>query len=121
MARPGGLVWLRRMSWPVVASVAVLVVFSLSALFAPFVAPYDYAEQNRAFPNCPPSPLRLNQPSLWVSDGMLYARRYVLQAAAGRTYETTAERVPLSWFTRGSLLTTVQPEERLFLLGTDAL
>ena len=26
-----------------------------SALFAPFVAPYDYAEQNRGFPNCPPS------------------------------------------------------------------
>jgi peptide/nickel transport system permease protein len=103
------------------ASLAVLVVLYLSALFAPFVAPYDYAEQNRAFPNCPPSQLRVNPPRLWLSEGVLYTHPYVLKAARGRTYEVTAEKISLAWFTRGALLTAARPEERVFLLGTDAL
>jgi peptide/nickel transport system permease protein len=109
------------MSWPVKLSVVVLAVLYLSALFAPFFAPYDYAEQNRAFPNCPPSPLHVNPPTLWTSDGLLYTHPYVLAAGPGRRYEQGAAKVPLAWLTRGSLLTTREPSARVFLLGTDGL
>lgn len=109
------------MSWPVKMSVVVLTVLYMSALFAPFFAPYDYAEQNRGFPNCPPSPLRLNPPGLWASEGMLYTHGYVLAAGAGRRYSKGHEKIPLAWLTRGSLLTTQDPAARVFLLGTDGL
>lgn len=109
------------MSWPVRVSVVVLAVFYVAALFAPFFAPYDYAEQNRQFPNCPPSRLHLNPPSAWAGEGMLYSRAYALVPGAGRRYVETGEKVPLAWLTRGSLLTTRDPAARVFLLGTDGL
>ena len=110
-----------RMSSPVVASVIVLALLYATALFAPQVAPYDYAEQNRAYPHCPPSPLEMNPPDLWAVEGVLYTHPYTLAAASGRTYVAGAEKVPLAWFTRGRLLTTARPGDRLFLLGTDGL
>lgn len=109
------------MSRPVKASVLVLALLYASALFAPLVAPYDYAEQNRAYPNCPPSPLRVNPPGLWRSEGLLYTHPYVLAAAGGRVYEMGAEKVPLALLARGRVLTTARSEDRLFLLGTDGL
>jgi peptide/nickel transport system permease protein len=109
------------MSWPVKVSVIVLAILYSSALFAPFCAPYDYAEQNRGFPNCPPSPLRVNPPMLWGNEGVLYTHPYVLAAGTGRRYGQAPEKVPLAWFTRGSLLTTRDPGARVFLLGTDGL
>jgi peptide/nickel transport system permease protein len=109
------------MSWPVKMSVVVLTVLYMSALFAPFFAPYDYAEQNRGFPNCPPSRVHLNPPGLWASEGMLYTHAHVLAPGAGRRYAESAEKVPLAWLTRGSLLTTQDPAQRVFLLGTDGL
>jgi peptide/nickel transport system permease protein len=112
---------MRRTSRTAVASMAVLALLYASALFAPFVAPYDYAQQNRGYPNCPPSPLRLNPPARWRTEGVLYTHPYALGAAGGRVYQLGPERVPLAWFSRGSLLTTARPEDRLFLLGTDGL
>ncbi|MCC6765321.1 MAG: ABC transporter permease [Deltaproteobacteria bacterium] len=109
------------MSWPVRVSVALLGLFYGVALFAPFVAPYDHAEQNRGFPNCPPSRLRLNAPGRWASEGMLYTRAYVLAPGPGRRYTESTERIPLAWLARGSLLTTRDPSARMFLLGTDGL
>lgn len=109
------------MSWPVRASVVLLGLFYGVALFAPFVAPYDYAEQNRAFPNCPPSRLHLNPLGLWMTEGAFYTHPYVLAPGTGRRYDASTEKVPLAWFTRGSLLTTGDPAARVFLLGTDGL
>jgi peptide/nickel transport system permease protein len=109
------------MSWPVKMSIAVLGILYVSALFAPFFAPYDYAEQNRGFPNCPPSPLRLNPPALWASEGLIYTHPYVLAAGTGRRYTRSEEKIPLAFLTRGSLLTTRDPAARVFLLGTDGL
>jgi peptide/nickel transport system permease protein len=109
------------MSWPVKASVAVLVVLYGSALFAPFFAPYDYAQQNRGFPNCPPSRIHVNPPRLWPSEGLLYTHPHVLAPGAGRNYTESDAKVALAWLTRGSLLTTRDPGDRLFLLGTDGL
>ena len=109
------------MSWPVKMSIAVLVILYTSALFAPFFAPYDYAEQNRGFPNCPPSPLRLNGPGLWTSEGLLYTHPFVMAPGTGRRYTTGDEKVALAFFTRGSFLTTRDPAARVFFLGTDGL
>ncbi len=109
------------MSWPVRVSVVILVVLYAGALFAPFLAPYHYAFQNRGFPNCPPSPIRVNSPGLWASEGVLYTHPHVLAPGTGRRYSQTEEKVRLAWFTRGSLLTTADPAARVFLLGTDGL
>jgi peptide/nickel transport system permease protein len=111
----------RRMSWTAIASVAVLCVLYASALFAPWIAPYDYAAQSRQYPNCPPSRIRLNPPSRWVEEGTLYTRRVHLDAGAGRVYREEDGKVPLAWLTRGVLLTTALPEDRVFFLGTDGL
>ncbi len=102
-------------------SVVVLAVFYTVALFAPFFAPYDYAEQNRGFPNCPPSPILLNTPGAWASEGILYTHPFVLAAGTGRRYSPSEEKIPLAWLTRGSLLTTRDPAARVFFLGTDGL
>lgn len=109
------------MSWPAAASFVILSVFYAGALFAPALAPYHYAAQNRAFPHCPPSPIRVNPPGLWGSDGVLYTLGYELEAAAGRRYVRGTEKIPLRWLTRGALLTTADPDARVFFLGTDAL
>jgi peptide/nickel transport system permease protein len=111
----------RSMSWPVKVSVAVLVILYASAFFAPFFAPYDYTEQNRGFPNCPPSTLHLNPPGLWTSAGLLHTYAYALAPGTGRRYTSSPEKVPLAFFTRGSLLTTRDPAARVFFLGTDGL
>ncbi len=118
---PASVASTRRVSWLVVLSMGVLLVLYASALFAPVVAPYDPAVQNREYPNCPPSPLRLNPPRSWWSEGVLYTHRYVLTGTAGRAYTPTPEKVPLRWLTRGHVLTTARPEDRVFLLGTDGL
>jgi len=110
-----------RMSWPVIASIAILTVLYAAAALAPLVAPYDYAQQNRDFPNCPPSPTRVNPPHLWTSAGVLYTHPFVLTPGQGRRYTVGADEVPLAWFTRGVLLTTRDPAARVFLLGTDGL
>jgi len=110
-----------RMSWPVKMSIAVLAVLYVSAFFAPFFAPYDYAEQNRGFPNCPPSRVRVNPPGLWASEGMLFTHPLVLQPGTGRRYSQAEEKAPLAWFARGTFLTTKDPSQRVFLLGTDGL
>jgi len=109
---PGIVVWL---------SATILTVLYLTALAAPFVAPYDYTEQNRASPNCPPSRLYLNPPSQWA-ESVLYTHAFVLLDPQTRRYaEQQDVRVPIEWFTRGHLFTTPPGSEKFFLLGTDSL
>ena len=110
-----------RVTWTAVASLVILTLLYASALLAPWIAPYDYAAQNRDFPNCPPSPVRMNAPTRWLTAGMLYTHPLELEPGAGRTYRRREEKVPLAWFTRGVLLTTAHPDDRAFFLGTDAL
>lgn len=109
------------MSWPVRFSVVVLAVFYTVALFAPFFAPYDFAEQNRESPNCPPSSVHVNSPTLWATEGLLYSHPHQLVPGVGRRYVESDEKVPLAWFTRGRFLTTADPAARVHLLGTDGL
>lgn len=74
--RPGLLVWI---------SIVVLAVFYTMAVFASFVAPYDYTEQNRAFPHSPPSSLHMNSPSAWKTS-VLYTYPLKLSDAITRKY-----------------------------------
>ncbi|GIW46036.1 MAG: ABC transporter permease [Candidatus Binatia bacterium] len=105
----------------VYGSVAVLVGFYLMAIFAPWVAPYDHTEQMRAFPNCPPSTLRINPPWLW-REAVLYTYPQRLVDPMTRRYEEDrSRRVPVQLFAHGRLFTTPPGEPRFFLFGTDSL
>ena len=110
--RPGAVVWL---------SAALLVLFYLSALAAPFLAPYDFTEQNRRLPNCPPSGLHVNPPARWA-ESFLYTHPSVLVDPLTRRYDEQLDvRVPVYLFARGHLFTTVSDAGKFFLLGTDSL
>lgn len=111
---------MRRVPLVVLASAAALVLLYLSALFAPFVAPYDYGAQFRSFPSCPPSRLRLNPPSLWGAS-ILYTYAYRLVDPLTRTYaEVTDAPLPVRLFADGHLF-AAEGEGKVFLMGTDGL
>jgi peptide/nickel transport system permease protein len=109
--RPGFIVW---------SSAGLLILFYLVAVFAPFVAPYDYTEQNRGFPHCPPSSLHVNPPSLW-GESILYTHAQQLVDPPTRRYDEDQGRVPVLLFHDGHLFTTAVDMPRFFLLGTDSL
>lgn len=118
------------------AGVAVLCVFLLIAVFAEFIAPYDYSAQTRGEPNAPHSKIR------FVHNGTFHFRPFIYATELSdplmqRYTENTAEPYPLTVFTRGDsykflgLFTTdvhlfgVENNDgsgpRLRLLGTDAV
>jgi len=105
----------------VVGSAAILATFYLMAIAAPLVAPYDHTEQNRAFPNCPPSSLHFNPPALW-GESLFYTHPLELTDPYARRYEEKGEvRTPVLLFTRWHLFTTPPEAPKFFLFGTDAL
>jgi peptide/nickel transport system permease protein len=109
---PGVVVWL---------SAVLLGLFYLMALAAPLVAPYNFAEQNRRLPNCPPSSLQVNPPARW-GESIFYTHPLVLIDPLTRRYEQrTGIRVPIHFFSRGHLFTTPPGDDKFFLLGTDGL
>ena len=110
--RPGAVVW---------ASVALLALFYLTAVAAPFVAPYNFTEQNRTFPNCPPSSLHMNRPRQW-GESIFYTHPRVLADPLTRRYDERVDvRVPVQLLSRGHLFTTPPDGPKYFLLGTDGL
>lgn len=114
---------------------AVLCLFFLIAVFAEFIAPYDYSAQTRNEPNAPRSKIRL------VHDGSFHFRPFIyateLSDPLTQEYtENTAKTYPLKFFGRSDsynflgLFTTdvhlfgVENDgagPRLRLLGTDAV
>lgn len=113
--------WLRGGGLAVWGSAVLLLLFYAVAVFAPVVAPYDYTEQNRTFPNCPPSPLHLRAPSQW-GESIFFTHPYRMTDLSARRYESTAsERVPILLLSRGHLFTTPPGAPKFFLLGTDSL
>ena len=102
-------------------SAVLLGLFYAVAIAAPLVAPYDYAEQNRSFPNCPPSSLHVNPWQLW-GDAILYTHPRSLADPRSRRYEERTDvRVPIVLFTHGHLFGTPEGAPKYFLLGTDSL
>lgn len=103
------------------ASGIALIVLTAMALAAPWVAPYDFTEQNRAFPSCPPSRIRLRAPIQW-KQGLFYAHPRTLVDPSLRRYEedpTTS--VSLRLFSHGHLFTTEPGDPKVFVFGTDSL
>ena len=109
--------WLRRGGLPVWMSAALLGTFYLSALFAPFVTPYDPAEQNRRLPNAPPSILRGAS-----SDGVARLTLLHPSVPSGGSPRPPAMSSPATWsvpirlFSGGHLFTTAPGTDKYFLL-----
>lgn len=111
----------QRPGFVVYGSAALLLFLYAVAIAAPWVAPYDYTEQNRAFPDCPPSSLHLNSPANW-HEAILFTHPQKLADPVNRRYtEDASVRVPILWFHRGHLFTTGEDDSKFFLLGTDGL
>ena len=126
----------RRRNRPFIAGVIIVGVFYFIAVFADFLAPYDYREQTRAMPSAPPSTLRFRD-----ADGMLRLRPFIYQQrlvdARNVVYDEDASRgFPIELFTHGkpySLFGLISTDVHLFgisgsddvphvhLLGTDQL
>lgn len=110
-ASAGATVWL---------SGSILLVLCLAAILAPWVAPYDFTEQNRALPYCPPSSLHLN----WRDPGLplIYSHPRQLVDPTLRQYEEVHDRtVAVRLFSDGHLFTTAAGAPKVFLFGTDGL
>jgi peptide/nickel transport system permease protein len=116
----------------------VLLGFLLTALFADFIAPYDYRGQSRQEPSAPPTIIRFrDQQGHWHLRPFIYASRMTDPLA--RSYaEDRTKTYPLEFFVRGhtySILGLLESNlhlfglrdaglegsPRIFLLGTDAL
>jgi peptide/nickel transport system permease protein len=116
------------------AGLCIVLGFALLALFAGFVAPYDYREQTRLEPSAPATNLRFVD-----ADGTFHLRPFIYQRrlvdAREMSYEEdTSTPYPIGFLVRGSsysLLGVVDSDIHLFgtageapkvrLLGTDAL
>ena len=111
----------QQMNWVTGLSLGVLGVLGLSALLAPWIAPYDYRTQFRKFHNAPPTRLHLAPVSEW-DRGIVYFHPVRLVDPRHRRYAEIPERKHyLRFFTRGKLFATDDPEVPVFLLGTDSL
>jgi peptide/nickel transport system permease protein len=96
----------RRIVW----AAGFLVAVHAAALFAGFVAPYDYDDQHRDFPYAPPSRIHLQG---------LRPVVYGLTADPGGSYGIDRSRIyPIRFFVNGRLFGVRQPG-MVFLAGTD--
>jgi peptide/nickel transport system permease protein len=117
VASPRGTRWRRGAVVPAL----VLVVLYVTAAAAPWVALYPPNTQHRDAPNAPPMPLRVNPPGRW-SESLLYVHPQTLIDSLRRRYAIDeSRRIPLHFGARGHLLAPRDPEERVFLVGSDAL
>ncbi len=115
-----------------IAGSSIVIGFYLIAVFADFLAPYDYRSQSRGEPMAPPSALRFRDAEgRWSARPFVYAQRLV--DPLDRRYEEDAQRAYLiEFFARGyqyKLLGIFPTDRHLFgagdarvyLLGADAL
>ena len=112
--------WFRGGGVVVAASALLLTALLLMAIFAPLIAPYEYREQNRQFPNCPPSPLHVRPVSEWNAS-VFYTFGYRLADPTTRRYDLLDTPVPIALFSAGHLFTTPPGAPKFFALGTDGL
>jgi len=83
----------------------VLILLHAMVVFAGFLAPYDYAEQHRAFPYAPPTRVHFSP------------RPFVYRLTAAYE-EDRSQAYPIRFFTSGRLF-GVDPGGFIFLFGTD--
>lgn len=121
-----------------IAGSSIVIGFYLIAVFADFLAPYDYRAQSRNEPMAPPStPRFLDAQGQWRARPFIYARRLV-DPLDRRYEEETRHAYPLEFFARGHTYklfglfptdrhlfgvrgTDKMDAPRIYLLGADAL
>lgn len=111
-----------RRRWAFAVGVTLVSVFYFIAIFADFLAPYDYREQTRQEPSAPPSTIRFRDDrGAWHLRPFIYARK--LADARNLRYEEDTTRIyPITLFTREntySLLGIISTDIHLF--GVPAL
>lgn len=122
----------------VVAGAVIVGCFYMVALFADFLAPYDYRAQSRREPMAPPSRIHLRDAGGgWHARPFVYARN-IVDPLEQRYEEEQARAFPLTLFARGSTYSLLgmfetnvhlfglqegnQPDApRVQVLGTDGL
>ena len=112
----------RRPNWPLTAGAVVICVSYFIAIFAGFLAPYDYREQTRSMPSAPPSVWHFRD-----AEGAFHLRPFIhkqrLVDARNIVYkEDTSRAFSIELWSNGRLF-GVEGEEapNLNLLGTDQL
>ena len=84
-----------------VAGLAVVIFFYAVAIFADFLAPYDYRSQLRNEPMSPPNEIHLrDMDGSWHARPFIYARRMV-DPLERRYAEDASRSFPLALFTKG--------------------
>jgi len=114
--------FLKNMTLPAGTSLFILITLYFSALFAPFVSPYDFKAQSRKYPNAPPARIHLSPLSQW-REGIFYIHPIKMVDVFKRTYEEDSGRkVYIDLLTpEGRLFGLEEREERIFIFGSDAL
>jgi peptide/nickel transport system permease protein len=128
---PGQLFWRQFRRSPIaIAGGSLLIVLYALALFAPFVAPYGEADQDRAHFFHPPMPLRWFDASGFHAIPFVRATRPV-RPDASLYQDDPGHRLPLRFLVHGAPyrlfgvvrsdlhLFGTDPPGRIFLLGTD--
>jgi len=80
----------------------VLLMLYLGAIFAGFLSPYSYRDEDRNFSYCPPTPVRIFDGQGRLRWPFVYGREMSFDAQHKRIYEIKEqERYPLRLFVRG--------------------
>jgi len=97
----------------------VLVVLYSMAIFADFICPYSYQDEDRNFSYCPPTAVELLGHGHLVRP-FVYKRTLTFNSIHRRIYIIDQSQVyPLRFFKHGRLITVDQPG-RLYIWGADA-
>ncbi|MDT5059713.1 MAG: peptide/nickel transport system permease protein [Acidobacteriota bacterium] len=105
------------------AGLSVVIFFYAVALFADFLAPYDYRSQLRSEPMSPPNEIHFSDvDGNWHARPFIYARR-MIDPLERRYVEDTSRSFPLALFTKGysyKLLGLLPVSTHLFGLKDEA-
>lgn len=102
-------------------SIFTLLLLYLSAIFAPFIAPYNPSEQFRDFPLAPPTKVHLFERCGKLICLRPYLYKYRLEDPVSKSYiEDREKKFYISFFRKGKLF-SVEDGGYLFLLGCDDL
>jgi peptide/nickel transport system permease protein len=89
------------------------------AIFADFISPYSYKDEDRNFSYCPPTRVEFLDNGHWGSP-FVYGRSLTFDAMHRRVYVVDpAQKYPLHFLKRGRLFTVDAPG-RFYLWGADA-
>ena len=114
--------FIKNLTWPAAISLFILFILYGSALFAPFVSPYDFRMQSRDYPNAPPTNIHLSPMSEW-NEGFFYIYPAKMTDIYKRKYEEDkSTKAYVDIITEeGRLFGLTNNEDRLFIFGSDAL